>query len=134
MAKWFVSIMMSLPQKIIVYIDFWHQIFNFFAVCYVFWCLIEPIRLLSFQLYCDIRLFIVRLKQGFNIGYRNQGPISVSVSESKYFFPNRKLFFFKFFSFFPTSLGNISFFKLQSKPKSEKINLKVSNFWKKIWF
>ena len=29
MAKSFVSIIMSLPHKIIVYIDFWHQIFDF---------------------------------------------------------------------------------------------------------
>ena len=47
----------------------------------------------------------VRLKFGFGIGNRNQGPISVSVSEPNFFFPKPKHFFFKFFSLFPTSLG-----------------------------
>ena len=42
----------------------------------------------------------VRLKPGFGIGNRNQGPISVSVSELKFFVPKPKLFFSKNFNFF----------------------------------
>ena len=33
----------------------------------------------------------VRPNPGFRIGNRNQGPISVSVSEPKFFFRNRKM-------------------------------------------
>ena len=43
----------------------------------------------------------VRPNFGFGIGNQNQGPISVSVSEPKFFFPKPKLL--KNFSFFPTS-------------------------------
>ena len=60
----------------------------------------------------------LRPKFGFVIGNRNQGSILVSVSEPKFFFPKPKLFIFKFFSFFPTSLGNISFHRLRNKPRS----------------
>ena len=60
----------------------------------------------------------VRPKFGFGTENRNQGPISVSVSEANFFFRNRIFFFFKFFSFLPTSLGNISFYKIQNKPRS----------------
>ena len=38
-----------------------------------------------------------RPKPGFGIGNRNQGPITVSVSEPKLFFPKPKLFLSKKF-------------------------------------
>ena len=52
----------------------------------------------------------VRLKFGFGIGNRNQGPISVS--EPNIFFPKRKLFFsifFQIFSCFSASYENLGF-------------------------
>ena len=50
----------------------------------------------------------VRPKLGFGIGNRNQGPISVSVSEPNFFFSETETFF-KFFSFF-SLLGGIQVF------------------------
>ena len=56
----------------------------------------------------------VRPKFGFDIGNRNQGPISVS--EPKFFFPKPKLFFSNFTLFFLLLGGNTCF-------RSLKINL-----------
>ena len=59
--------------------------------------------------------FSVRLKPGFDIGNRNQGPISVS--DPKLFFRKPKLFFskqFKFLSCFLTPWGDMDFYKLEN--------------------
>ena len=65
----------------------------------------------------------VQLKPGFGIGNRNQGPILVSISEPKLFFPKPKLFFqkkvqkrFKLLSCFPPSWGD--FYKLEKKSRN----------------
>ena len=86
---------------------FYHDYLGFKNEC--FWC--------KDCIFNNPLIFSVRPKFGLGIGNRNQGPISVSVSELKFFSGNR-YFLFKFFSFFPTSLGNISFYKLQNKPRS----------------
>ena len=67
----------------------------------------------------------VRPKFGFGIGNRNQGPISVSVSEPKFFFPKPKLFFSNFTLFF-LLLGGIQVFI------SLEINLALQKQFKSI--
>ena len=64
----------------------------------------------------------------------------ISIAAEILFFFETETFFFNFhfqgsffFSFFPTSWGDTSFYKLENKPRPSKI-LKVSNVLKKMWF
>ena len=56
---------------------------------------------------------------------------------SRFFFPKPKLKFSNFlktlqvFLLFPTFRGDISFYKLENKPKN---NLKILQIWQQIWF
>ena len=72
----------------------------------------------------------VQPKPGFGNGNRNQDPILVSVSEPKLLFPKLKLFYskrFKYLSCFPTSWGDIDFYKLEK-------NLQIFSNRQWIWF
>ena len=51
----------------------------------------------------------VRPKFGFGTENRNQGPISVSVSEANFFFRNRIFFFFQIFLISPHFFGEYKF-------------------------
>ena len=51
----------------------------------------------------------VRPKFGFGIGNRNQGPISILVSEPKLFFRNRNVFLFQIFLIFFRFFGEYKF-------------------------
>ena len=57
----------------------------------------------------SIVLSSVRPKFGFGIGNRNQGPISVSVSEPNFFFSETNFFFFIIFLIFSHFLGEYKF-------------------------
>ena len=95
-------------------------------------CLIEGISLPIFgqtrhqgTMVCLLFLLIrssVQPKPGFGIRNRNQGPISVSVSEPKLFFFETKIFFSEFFKFCHVLpfLGGIWVFKSLKLNSSSK--------------
>ena len=70
----------------------------------------------------------VQLKTGFSIGNRNQGLISVSVTELNLFFLNRNFFFQSFSNFlmFFCFLGGYRFLKAWNWTQIFKKNLKYS--------
>ena len=71
-------------------------------------------------------------KPGFGIGNRNQSPISVS--EPKFFFPKPKLSVSNFSHVSHFFLGDMSFYKLENKPRSSKIIWKYLKFGSKFGF
>ena len=77
----------------------------------------------------------VRPNFGFGIENRNEGPISVFVSEPKFFFPKPKLFFQNFSNFlkFFCFLGGYRFLKAWNWTQIFKNNLKILNIWQQIW-
>ena len=68
------------------------------------------------------------------ISVRPKFGIGHGIGSEPIFFPRPKLFFFKFYSFFPTSWGSTSFYKLENKPSPSKINYKYLMFRRKFGF
>ena len=88
-----------------------------FGFILVFWC----------SSLCNLRP-----KPSLGIGNRIQSPIWVL--KLNFFFPKPKLFFFRFYSFFPNSWWNTSFYKLENKPSPSKIIQSYLMFGRKFGF
>ena len=75
---------------------------------------------LLFLLYALVLLYVLFQQCETKIRHRLRYRPKVQVSEPKFYLPKPKLFFVKFYSFFPTSWGKTSFYKLENKPNPSK--------------